>query len=107
VPQGPLGVLADGSAANAAGSALVAAIGPAGAPPRRVPSTRPVAVSPVAAAPVLTSRVTVYLNGARADEGAGLESPSLLDSETLREVAAGLAAIHSSQAKSPGQKSSP
>ncbi len=106
VPQGPLGVLAGGAAANAAGAEQVAAIGPAVAQPRRVPSTRPVAASTLVAVPVLTSRLTLYLDGEHDDEGAGLDSPSLLDSETLRAVASDLAAISGSQAKSTGKKSS-
>jgi hypothetical protein len=106
VPQGPLGVLAGSAAASPVGVAPLAAIGSAVAQPRRVPSTRPVAASPVAAAPVPTSKLTVYLSGARDDEGAGLGSQSLLDSETLRELAAGLAAIRGSQANTMVKKSS-
>ncbi len=100
-PQGSLGVLAGGAAVNAAGAAPVAAIGPAGIQPRRVPSTPAATVDP---APVLRPKVTVFLTNTRDDDGAGLRSPSLLDSEALSDVAAGLAAISDSQANSTGKR---
>jgi hypothetical protein len=103
VPQGPLGVLAGSAAAIFGGVAPLAAIGTAGVQPRRVPTTGPVAAAQVATAQVLSSKVTVYLTSAGDDGGAGLESPSLLDSETLSEVAAGLASISGGTERSTGQ----
>jgi hypothetical protein len=104
VPQGPLGLVAGSATANSAATAPLSSIGPAVVRPGWIPSTARATPTAVAIAPVLTSKVTVYLSSAR-DGGAGLESPSLLDSEALREVAASLAAISGTQGNATGKKS--
>jgi hypothetical protein len=103
LPQGPLGLSTASATANSAAAAPLSSFGPAAARPGWVPSTARVTPAAASTTPVLASKVTVYLTSARDDE-AGLESTSLLDSEALSDVAAGLAAIQGSQGNATGKK---